>query len=163
MPNTWRAQKTFPLKNLLLKNFRTYRVFIKYCVFSLKCCDFSELCQFCCSAGVLPAWFVYTHWHRGKKEKGQSPEYLKIFGKNTIFNEHPVYSCTIPLYRGYPYLTGKKCMDSTSKEIWKVVKVVIDYQWPATITRQLLKRSTDNFPVKQKSFRNSQDKKLNML
>ena len=23
--------------------------------FSLKCCDFSELCQFCCSAGVLPA------------------------------------------------------------------------------------------------------------
>ena len=26
--------------------------------FSLK---FSELCQFCCSAGVLPAWCVYTH------------------------------------------------------------------------------------------------------
>ena len=34
----------------------TYRVFIKYYVFSL----------------------------------GQSPEYCKIFGKNTIFNEHPV-------------------------------------------------------------------------
>ena len=67
-----------------------YRVFIKYCVFSLKFCDFSELCQFCCSAGVLPAWCVYTHWHRGKTEKGQSPEYFKIFGKNTIFNEHPV-------------------------------------------------------------------------
>ena len=33
-----------------------YRVFINYCVFSLKFCDFSELCQFCCSAGVLPAW-----------------------------------------------------------------------------------------------------------
>ena len=29
-----------------------YRAFIKYCVFFLKCCDFSELCQFCCSAGV---------------------------------------------------------------------------------------------------------------
>ena len=23
--------------------------------------NFSELCQFCCSAGVLPAWCVYTH------------------------------------------------------------------------------------------------------
>ena len=58
-----------------------YRVFIKYCVFSLKCCDFSELCQFCCSTGFLPAWCVYTHWHRWKTVKGQSPEYLKIFGK----------------------------------------------------------------------------------
>ena len=33
---------------------------------------------------------VYTHWHKGKTEKGQSPEYSKIFGKNTIFDEHPV-------------------------------------------------------------------------
>jgi len=39
----------------------TYRVFIKNCVFSFKFCDFSELCQFCCSAGVIPAWCVYTH------------------------------------------------------------------------------------------------------
>ena len=38
-----------------------YRVFIKYCVFSLKFGDFSELWQFCCSAGFLPAWCVYTH------------------------------------------------------------------------------------------------------
>ena len=67
-----------------------YRVFIKYCVFSLKFCDFSELCQYCCSTGVLPAWYVYTHSHRGKTEKGQSPKYFKIFGKKTIFNEHPV-------------------------------------------------------------------------
>ena len=29
--------------------------------FALKYCDFSELCQFCCSAGVLPARCVYTH------------------------------------------------------------------------------------------------------
>ena len=56
----------------------------------LKSCDSSELCQVCCSAGVLPAWCVYTHWHQGKTEKGQSPKYFKIFGKNTIFNEHPV-------------------------------------------------------------------------
>ena len=61
---------------------RWYRVFIKYCVFSLKFCDFSELCQFWCSAGFLPAWCVYTHWHRGKTEKGQSPEYFWKFEKN---------------------------------------------------------------------------------
>ena len=36
---------------------QTYRVFIKYCVFTLKFCDFSELC----SAGVLPAWCLHTH------------------------------------------------------------------------------------------------------
>ena len=65
-------------------------MFIKYCVFFLKFCEFSELCQICCSAGVLPAWCVYTRWHRGKTEKDQSPDYSKIFGKNTIFNEHPV-------------------------------------------------------------------------
>ena len=71
---------------------RIYRVFIKYCVFSSKCCDFSELCQFCCSAGVLPAWCVYTHWHQGKTEKDQSPAYSKIFGKNTLYNNNKI-SC----------------------------------------------------------------------
>ena len=49
----------------------------------MKCCDFSELCQFCCSAGVLPAWCLYTHWHWENTEKGKSP-------KKTIFNEHSV-------------------------------------------------------------------------
>ena len=39
-------------------------------VFSLNFFEFSELCQFCCSAGVLPAWRVYTHWHREKTESG---------------------------------------------------------------------------------------------
>ena len=46
---------------LVLGKSLIYRVFNKYCVFSLKFCDFSELCQFCCSAGVLPAWCVYTY------------------------------------------------------------------------------------------------------
>ena len=46
----------FSFSLLLIKG--TYRVFIKYCVFSLKFCDFSELC---CSADVLPAGCVYTH------------------------------------------------------------------------------------------------------
>ena len=51
-----------------------YRAFIKYLFFSLKCCDFPELCQ--------------------ENREGQSPEYFKIFGKNTILNEHPVYKHT---------------------------------------------------------------------
>ena len=75
------------ISRLIIKEQDRYRVFIKYCVFSFKIYDFSELCQFFCSAGVLPAWRVYTHWHRGKTEKGQSPEYFKIFKKkNTISN-----------------------------------------------------------------------------
>ena len=85
---------------------KRYRVFIKYCVFSLKFCDFSELCQFCCSAGVLPAWCVYTHWHRGKTEKGQSPEYFKIWEKtqylmNTLYvnTRYPVIHDTTTVQR----------------------------------------------------------------
>ena len=38
-----------------------YRVFVKYCVFSLDFFDFSELFQLCCKACVLPAWCVYTN------------------------------------------------------------------------------------------------------
>ena len=34
---------------------------------------------------------MYTHWHRGKTEKGRSPEYFRIFEKNTIFNEHLLF------------------------------------------------------------------------
>ena len=67
------------VRRALAKSRACYRVFIKYCIFSLKCCDFSELCQFCFSAGFLPALCVYTHWHRGITEKGQSLEYFKNF------------------------------------------------------------------------------------
>ena len=63
------------------KNFREMTSLNTGCtlniVFFLKICDFSELCKFCCSAGVLPALCVYTHWQRARTEKGQSPEYLK--------------------------------------------------------------------------------------
>jgi len=43
-------------------------------LFSLKFCDFSEL----------------THWHQGKTEKDQSPEYWIFFLEKTQNNEHPV-------------------------------------------------------------------------
>ena len=59
-----------------------YRVFIKYCVFSFKCCDFSELCQFCCSAGVVWPAIVYTLWKRVETKRGQSSEYILKYKKN---------------------------------------------------------------------------------
>ena len=54
------------------------------------------LCKFCCNAGVWPA-IVYTHWHRGEIERGQSLEYILKSSKNTIFNEHPVPSQLGPM------------------------------------------------------------------
>ena len=45
------------------------------------------------SAAALVVYLpgVCTHTDtEGKTEKGQSQEYFKIFGKNTILNEHPV-------------------------------------------------------------------------
>ena len=69
-------------------------MFIKYCIFSLKCCNFSELCQICSSAGVLPAiqWSkheVYTP--RKNQERPLSGLYFKILEKtqylmNTLYN-----------------------------------------------------------------------------
>ena len=97
---------------IMIRLICRYRVFIKYCVFSLKLCDFSELCQFCCSAGVLPAWCVYTHWHRGKTEKDQSPEYSKILRKNTIFNEHPIVLLTTEIVSA---LLDKICPQSIAR------------------------------------------------
>ena len=67
-------------------------MFIKYCVFSLKFCDFSELCHASSAAALvfyLPVVCTHTDT-RGETETGQSPEYFKILGKNTTFNEHPV-------------------------------------------------------------------------
>ena len=43
----------------------------------LLCFFLKILCQFCCRAGFLPAWCVYTHWHRGKQRKGRVRNILK--------------------------------------------------------------------------------------
>ena len=65
-------------------NQKNHRVFIKYFVFSFKCCDSSELCQFYCSAGVLPAWCVYTHWQKRKQRKTRVLNILKVLSFRTI-------------------------------------------------------------------------------
>ena len=62
----------------IIINHIYYRVFIKYCVFSLKFFEFSELCQVCCSAGVLTVWWVYTHTDtEGKQRKIRVRNILK--------------------------------------------------------------------------------------
>ena len=76
--------------------------------FFLNYCYFSELWEFCCSAGFLPALCVYTHWHRGKTEKGQSPEYFKIFEKtqysmNTLYHNCRTWRRVL-LFSGWPAL-----------------------------------------------------------
>ena len=68
-----------------------YRVFSKHYAFFLKTLWFSELCQFCCSAGVLPAWCVYTHTDtEGKRRKTRGQNILKSLKKtqylmNTLY------------------------------------------------------------------------------
>ena len=58
-----------------------YRVFIKY---------FEIFLNSVSIAAALVFYLLGVCTHRGKTEKGQSPKYFKIFGKNTIFNEQPV-------------------------------------------------------------------------
>ena len=80
--------KYFNVKSMCKVKLK-YRLFIKYCVFFLKILLF-----FLTLPVLLQCWCstCLAHWHRGKTEKDQSPEYSKIFRKNTIFNEHPIYT-----------------------------------------------------------------------
>ena len=41
-------------------------------IISEKFCDFSELYQFCCSTGVIPAWCVHTLTPRENRERQES-------------------------------------------------------------------------------------------
>ena len=71
--------------------------------FSIKCCDFSELCQFYWSPGVWPAT-VYKHWHRGETERGRIWEYIKILEKtqyltNTLYLSFLVNQNTIHMLK----------------------------------------------------------------
>ena len=59
-----------------------YRVFIKYCVFSLTFLIFWTL------PALLQCWCSACHTLTPRENRER--QYLKIFEKNTIFNEHPV-------------------------------------------------------------------------
>ena len=62
----------------------------------------------------LPMVCVHTLTPK-KTEKGKSPEYFKIFEKNTIFNEHPVAPSndkTKALKKGPFHCSIKKCLFS---------------------------------------------------
>ena len=75
-------------------------MFIKYCVFSLKCCDFLNSAS---SAAALVFYLPGMCTHTDTEGK-QSQEYFKIFGKNTIFNEHPVAQVELLLCQIRAYL-----------------------------------------------------------
>ena len=57
--------------------------------FFLKMLWFSELCQFCCSVGCLPALCVYTHRHQREK-KGRVRNNLK-FSEKTQYLMNTLY------------------------------------------------------------------------
>ena len=69
--------------NITSRKCLTYRVFIKYCVFSFEFCDFSELCQFCRSTGVLSAISRFKrevrYTHTDTKEKPRKARFRNIF------------------------------------------------------------------------------------
>ena len=64
-----------------------YRVLINYCVFPYNFVIFLNSASF---AAALVFYLPGVCTHTDTEGK-QSTEYFKKFGKNTIFNEHPVY------------------------------------------------------------------------
>ena len=75
-----------------------YRVFIKYCVFSLKFWIFLNSASSAASAG-FPCICTHTDIE-GEQRKARVRNILKSSGKNTIFNEHPVVIC---IHKNYCY------------------------------------------------------------
>ena len=53
--------------------------------FPLKLCDVSEHCQFCCSAGVLPSWWVYTHTDTEGKQRKARVRNISKYSKRTQY------------------------------------------------------------------------------
>ena len=69
-------------------------MFIRYCVFSLKCCDFLNTAS---SAATLVFYLPFSGpsmkcTHRGKTERGQSPEYILKFSKKTQYLMNTLYN-----------------------------------------------------------------------
>ena len=83
-------------KDCILRMMLLYRVFIKYCVFS------EDFKIFRTPFPVFPlCQFMYTHQTGRTPALQQNWKKNHILRKNTIFNEHPVYACsifTVPLY-----------------------------------------------------------------
>ena len=81
----------------------SYRVLIKYCVFSLQFCDFSELFKICCSAGVLPLPGECTHTNtEGKQRKARVGNILKSSEKiqylmDTLYVKKTIFKVFCPL------------------------------------------------------------------
>ena len=89
-----------------------YRVLIRYCGFSLKFCDFSELCQFCCT--------------KGKQRKTRVRNILKSFEKKTQSLMNTLY---VPSIKGYgAELTAKDYFAHSSIPLY--VYILYPYVYP---------------------------------
>ena len=98
------------------KHQKTYRVFIEYCVFFLKILLFFWTLPVLLQRWFLPVWCVYTHWHRGKTEKGHSSEYLKIFEKTQYLVN--------TLYIILPYWTQQHRFWFGSDQFWQGLNIL---------------------------------------
>ena len=76
-----------------------YRVFIKYCVIPYNFLNFLNSAH---SAAALVFYLPGVCTHTDIEKKTESGIYIKIFEKNTIFNEHPV--CHTWVKTSGPYL-----------------------------------------------------------
>ena len=92
---TWRQLKWIYLQCVAHTGCSLYIVFSITFFWSL-----SVLLQRWCSTCLVCG----THTDTEGKQKGKSPEYFKIFQKNTIFNEHPVVQKLIKLWCNVLYL-----------------------------------------------------------
>ena len=75
---------------LEFNHYRNYEIqsVHKLLCFSLKCCDFSELCKFYCSAVIVS--IVHTLKRRGNREKQESGIYFKFFELTRYLMNNPV-------------------------------------------------------------------------
>ena len=85
-PNSFRASlNQVPLREIEYpSDIRHTGCSLNIVFFSLKFWTFLNSASSAASAGLLPALCVNTR-HRGRTEKGQSPEYFKISGKKTQY------------------------------------------------------------------------------
>ena len=117
--------------------------------FFLKYCDFSELCQFCCSAGVLPAWCVCKHTYtEGKQRKARVRNILISSEKNTIFNEHPVvYFSNNSATK--PYMSKKR---SAKRPFFMTIITPYSHTSFLSIPKNLFIHKMTNDPLPHHSF-----------
>ena len=108
-----------------------YRVFIKDCFFPWKCLIFLSSASSAARAWVSPAT-VYTHWHRGETERGQSPDYIlkssTQYLMNTLYLLFQCFCRCCFLTTSYLKLTPPLLFRSTS---WRLCRCCLRCHLPS--------------------------------